>query len=203
MSLGLRAGESGVWLGGVGFKRVGLGQHLLHEAIGQWIPASGFGVIARCREGYGSGDVAARCGCGVRGAGWPGNVGARLPGGVYGEACVLYFGDEAVGEPDGGEQGAGDGALDAALAECADDEIEGDEHGLLVDKRREIEGLGLGGLCCRGGLRAGFLLWTSRVVVAAEFGAVNCGCGALLAVAAGLKALSGHKVSLQLSVFSS
>jgi len=56
----------------------------------------------------------------------------------------LYFGDKAVGEFDGGEQGAGYGALDAALAECADDEIEGDEHGLLVDQCWEIEGRGFG-----------------------------------------------------------
>jgi len=116
--------------------------------------------------------------CGIAGGGE--GEGCRMEvGGVCEPSCVslIDFGDEAVRELDGGEKGLGDGALDAALAKREEDLVDGGEHGGFVDEGWEGERLVFGRLWL-----GAFAREELRVMVAAEFRALDCGCVATLAI---------------------
>jgi len=99
-----------------------------------------------------------------------------------GEACLANFGQEAVGELDGGEEGVGNGALDAAFAESLEDGVESGEGRGFVDHGREDERFHFsGGFLCWFG-------WELRVVVTAVFGGFGCRGAAALTIFEVLKA---------------
>jgi hypothetical protein len=118
------------------------------------------------------------------------HLAAGLLGEENGKARLFDFGQQTIGELDGGEQGVGDGTLDAASRQGLDDFIEGGKDGGLVHERREDERLRFRGF---------FFGWPGRalrVVVAAEFRAVDGECAASLAVVEGLRASRCHGFSL-------